>query len=398
MKIKSTMLLISAIFLIAAGGLFAVNFMNNKEKSKDNNENLAFNETEVTEAVTEEAFIPPVFIECSSDDIHKGKLILVNRDNEYVIGSNPDITNIYPSKSSVYEVNTVDMQLDRTMVGAINSMLEDFEAATGIRDILANSGYRTYNEQKIMYDNDLEATGKPYSELVAPPGNSEHHTGYAMDFAINDGYSYPALRNEGEYSWIYENADKYGMFLRYTEENKHITGYMAESWHFRYVGPVHASLIRKMGVAYEEYVGFLKDFTFDSPLEYKYSDNEFYRIYYVPADMENGTTEVPITYEAFDNKDDGFSISGNNADGFIVTLKVAELSDDYDEAYLYMFNPVQESVSSDDYDAEVTEAESEDPESEEDTDEVSVTDAVSDTESSQDYETEETAASDEEGW
>ncbi|MBE6853742.1 MAG: D-alanyl-D-alanine carboxypeptidase family protein [Ruminococcus sp.] len=335
--------IISAVLLIMAGGIFAVKYINNNNLSENNNESSVYNEIQqteaVTEAVTEEPYIPPVYVECSAEDLHKGTLILVNRENSYVDGSNKDIVNLYSNKNDVYDLSTVDMMLDRSMINAINSMLGDFYAQTGITDVLANSGYRSYDEQKIMYDNDIAATGKQYSTLVAPPGNSEHHTGYAMDFAINDGYSYPALRNEGEYSWIYENANKYGMILRYTEENSHITGYMAESWHFRYVGEPHASLISKMGISFEEYIGFLKDFSFENPLEYRYSDNEFYKIYFVPADIENGSTDVPITYEAFENKDNGFSVSGNNADGFIVTLKTSELSDDYDESFLYMFNP-----------------------------------------------------------
>lgn len=304
--------------------------------------------------VVTEPYIPPVVVECSNDDIHKGNLILVNRDYEYKDGSNENLINIYAAKSDSYYVNTVDMMLDREMVNAINSMLEDFEAETGISDILANSGYRSYYEQKILYDNDIEATGMSTSVLVAPPGNSEHHTGYAMDFAINDGYSYPALRNEGEYTWIYDNAYKYGMFLRYTEENSHITGYMAESWHFRYVGTTHAALIRRIGVSYEEYISFLKDFSFEAPLEYKYDEENFYKIYYVPADTEAGKTEIPITFEAYTSEyPDAYNISGNNIDGFIVTMRVPELSADYNEAVLDMFSPQKDtSVTNTDTDTD----------------------------------------------
>ena len=71
-------------------------------------------------------------------------------------------------------------------------------------------------------------------------------------------------------------------------------------------------------------------------------------IYYVPADMESGKTEIPITFDAYGDKD-RYSISGNNSDGFIVTLRIDELSDDYDDSYLYMFNPIQENVPVDDF-------------------------------------------------
>ena len=304
---------------------------------------------EVTEAVTE---VPSVFVEVQNSDIHRGDLILINRDYEYSDGSNPNIVNIYENKSDSYKVDGSYMQLDKTMIDAINSMLDDFSAKTGITNVLCNSGYRTYDEQKQMYDEDLENTGLLESALVAPPGHSEHHSGLAMDFAIDDGYEYPALKNEGEYSWIYANAANYGLILRYTEQNKHITKYQAESWHFRYVGPVHASMIYRMGVALEQYEGFIKDFQYDNPLEYKYSDTEFYRIYYVPMDMTSEKTSLPIPYECLSNNGEEwpYTVSGNNSDGFIVTVKIPELSPDYDDTFLYMFGASADPVmASDDF-------------------------------------------------
>ena len=304
---------------------------------------------EVTEAVTE---VPSVYVEVQNSDIHRGDLILINRDYEYSDGSNPNIVNIYENKSDSYKVDRSYMELDKTMINAINSMLDDFAAKTGITNILCNSGYRTYDEQKQMYEEDLENTGLLESALVAPPGHSEHHSGLAMDFAIDDGYEYPALRNEGEYSWIYANAANYGLILRYTEQNKHITKYQAESWHFRYVGPVHASMIYRMGVALEQYEGFIKDFQYDNPLEYKYSDTEFYRIYFVPMDMSSDKTSLPIPYECLSNNgaEWPYTVSGNNSDGFIVTVKIPELSPDYDDSFLYMFGASADPVmASDDY-------------------------------------------------
>lgn len=308
---------------------------------------------EVTEAVTE---VPSVYVEVQNSDIHRGDLILINRDYEYSDGSNPNIVNIYENKSDSYKVDRSYMELDKTMINAINSMLDDFAAKTGITNILCNSGYRTYDEQKQMYEEDLENTGLLESALVAPPGHSEHHSGLAMDFAIDDGYEYPALRNEGEYSWIYANAANYGLILRYTEQNKHITKYQAESWHFRYVGPVHASMIYRMGVALEQYEGFIKDFQYDNPLEYKYSDTEFYRIYFVPMDMSSDKTSLPIPYECLSNNgaEWPYTVSGNNSDGFIVTVKIPELSPDYDDSFLYMFGASADPVmASDDYSSDV---------------------------------------------
>jgi len=359
----------SIALLLAAGTVFT----SCESKEKEIPENMTETESadtadssvEETEAEDDTDYVPPVFVECRNDEIHDGELILVNRDYAYKDSYNMNLVNLYANMTDSYIADRSDMELDKTYVEAINNLLDDFVAATGLNNVVANSGYRSYEEQNEMYLEDLERTGLNYSELVAPPGNSEHHTGLAMDFAVDDGDAYPALRNEGEYSWIYENAHKYGMILRYTEQNKHITKYMAESWHFRYIGPVHASIVRTMGISYEEYIGFLKDFQFDNPLEYKFSDTEFYRIYYVPVNTEGNITEIPLPYEAVGNSDGSWSykISGNNADGFIVTVKIPELSENYDDTYLYMFNPLPDTAYNSDY----TDSDSE-SESDEDTD------------------------------
>ena len=48
-----------------------------------------------------------------------------------------------------------------------------------------------------------------------------------------------------------------------------------------------------------------------------------------------------------------YTVSGNNSDGFIVTVKIPELSPDYDDSFLYMFSPVNDTVmASDDYSAD----------------------------------------------
>ncbi len=339
----------SAVFAsVIAIGIFAVTgctaaSRKNDINTKDNNDQIQ-NEP----AVTTEPYIPPVVVEIDNADVHKGKLILVNRDYEYVEGSNSNIVNVAAMKNESYSINSNDMTLDTEMIQHINDMLGDFSAQTGITNVLANSGYRSYEEQQELYNSDIEATGQETSLIVAPPGHSEHHTGYAMDFAINDGQSYPALRNEGDYSWIYQNAARYGMILRYTEKNTDFTGYSPESWHFRYIGVPHASLVERMGISYEEFINFIKNFSYEEPLEYKYSDTEFYKMYYVPATTDNRVTEIPISYESFSSENPGaYSISGNNIDGFIVTLKTDELSDDYNEMLFDMFKTPEQTVSDD---------------------------------------------------
>ncbi len=38
------------------------------------------------------------------------------------------------------------------------------------------------------------------------------------------------------YTWMNNNAYKYGFVLRYESNKTSVTGFMYESWHYRYVG------------------------------------------------------------------------------------------------------------------------------------------------------------------
>ena len=50
-----------------------------------------------------------------------------------------------------------------------------------------------------------------------------------------------------------ENAYKYGFILRYPKGKENITGYVYESWHYRYVGIEAAKIIYENDLTFEEY-------------------------------------------------------------------------------------------------------------------------------------------------
>ena len=58
--------------------------------------------------------------------------------------------------------------------------------------------------------------------------------------------------------WLMENAHKYGFILRFPEGKENITGYMYESWHYRYVGEKHAEAVYKQNVTLEEYLDIVQ--------------------------------------------------------------------------------------------------------------------------------------------
>ncbi len=119
------------------------------------------------------------------------------------------------------------------------------------KNILSNSAYRSYKDQQDVYDTYLSLYGQTYVDnYVAVPGFSEHQTGLALDVAAK-GYS--TFKTSPEYTWMLENAYKYGFILRYPKEKQEITGYKNEAWHFRYVGLEAAKYIQENNITYEEY-------------------------------------------------------------------------------------------------------------------------------------------------
>ncbi len=113
------------------------------------------------------------------------------------------------------------------------------------------SSYRSYDSQKKIYDSYLKSNGQEYvDKYVATPGFSEHQTGLALD--VKSTLSSP-FKTTKEYKWMIDNSYKYGFVLRYPEGLENITGYNAESWHFRYVGKEIAKYIHENNITYEEY-------------------------------------------------------------------------------------------------------------------------------------------------
>lgn len=106
--------------------------------------------------------------------------------------------------------------------------------------IVPLSGFRTIAEQRQLYF-DIKAergqTAKERAAWSAPPGYSEHHTGYVID--IGDG-GVPALNLNPEFektpafSWMEKHGAKYSFELSFPKGNDQGVSY--EPWHWRYVG------------------------------------------------------------------------------------------------------------------------------------------------------------------
>ena len=253
------------------------------------------------------------YVTIEREAVNEGPLILVNNSNNYGFTQLDEMVTVTANKNDCYKVKDNNQKLNVAVMEPLNSMMKDFTEAKGKTDIIVVSAYRSFEEQERIYSNKVLEGDSKALQWVTIPGCSEHHTGYALDFGLytSSGDSYN-FNGKGIYSYILDNAYKYGFILRYPEDKTEITSIYYEAWHFRYIGRPHAYIAESNNMCLEEYIEYLKSFPFEEEhLNAEDFDGTKYEIYYVKA--ENGQTKVPVP------RDRKYYISGNNVDGFIVT-------------------------------------------------------------------------------
>lgn len=257
------------------------------------------------------------YVTKSEADMHKGYLILVNYQNAYSFETNFKIQPFYGNKNRSYKIRDTLVSLDSYAMEWCNQMMTAFEAETGYHDILVNSSYRTLEEQEDIYTSRVDAYGEEYAKnYVAMPGYSEHHTALAIDFTIytdnNESKTFDDMTSYPE--WLTANAHRFGYIQRYPSDKTEITKISYENWHYRFVGKPHAYYISSKNLCLEEYIDLLRGYPFDGKhLTFTDDEGASWEIYFVPSAGDG--TQVPIP------KYQEYTISGNNVDGFIVTMK-----------------------------------------------------------------------------
>jgi len=188
-------------------------------------------------------------------DTTENFLILVNREHEvpkdYVPKNLVEVNVRFSPGTAIQQ-----KMMQKTAAEALEALFDQAQNE-GIK-LYGVSGYRSYDYQKMIYERKVNAVGKTEADkYVAYPGQSEHHTGLAMDVINEEGVSELLTANFGETKegqWLEENAHKFGFIIRYPEGKEHITGYNYEPWHLRYVGKEAAQIIKSRGLVLEEYL------------------------------------------------------------------------------------------------------------------------------------------------
>jgi len=105
------------------------------------------------------------------------------------------------------------------------------------------SGYRSKNLQNDIFYSLKSSRNQEAAErarVSAPPGYSEHSTGFAID--IGDATQRETdfetdFENTDAFRWLIKNAAKFHFKLSFTKDNKYID---YEPWHWRYEGSIEA--------------------------------------------------------------------------------------------------------------------------------------------------------------
>lgn len=210
-----------------------------EEKEEEVEEELPVTPQPDEEAVEEEvkdATIYPESIELPDEPTVIDGILLANKQNplpsDYAPGVNPDAQDAF---------------------GAMRA-----EALKSNIDLTAFSTFRDFARQKELYEGYVAKDGQEKADRYsARPGFSEHQTGLAFDIGESGAEQHWAAASFGDTEagkWVADNAHRFGFILRYPEGKEQLTGYMHESWHFRYVGKEAAKEIYDADITLEEYL------------------------------------------------------------------------------------------------------------------------------------------------
>lgn len=219
-------------------------------------------------------------------EMSSGNLVLVNGTHGFS-SSMVSTTTLHDKALPVYYVEDLNLAVQSQVVEPLNEWLGAFSGETGDREILISVGYQTEN-----------------------PEMPEFHTGLAVEL---DTYHIDTTMSDDErYESLAQSAWEYGFIRRWPEEKAELTGVSGRAWHFRYVGIPHSVVMQREELCLEEYLEYIRAYTLEEgPLEVEFEGRQF-EVYFCEG------LEIPVP----ENRK--YSISGNNVDGFIVTVEVTE--------------------------------------------------------------------------
>ena len=267
-----------------------------------------------------------------SEDVHVGNLLLINDTFKYTYPSSQEnIISVYNFKNNAendsqikitvdgkqyptYELGSLanSILLDKTTLDQFNLMILDYCKTLDLSDLSSGAnasniniawGYSTESE----LNEDVTTYGKDYYD---------HALGTTITLRRNsDPVSITETLLKNDFKWIYDNCYKYGFIVRYPDASKDKTGLDGSARvHLRYVGYEHAYYMTQNNLCLEEYLELIRtQYTYSGEhLTFTADNGTAYELYYVASAGNPTSISVP--------KDSNYSVSGDNMNGFVVTI------------------------------------------------------------------------------
>ncbi len=189
----------------------------------------------------------------TNTDTSLGNLLLVNKylklDKDYIPKDLEEISDECFINANLY-VREMTKEAKEAFEKLCKASIENKTPVYG------QSAYRSYEAQEKLYNNAVKTGGKEYADSdTARPGQSEHQTGLTIDVSSTKSGNMLTFEKTSSYTWMLNNAHKYGFILRYPKGKENIYGYVNEPWHYRYVGTTVATDMHDNypDLTYEEY-------------------------------------------------------------------------------------------------------------------------------------------------
>ena len=251
-----------------------------------------------------------VLVSMDTSDIHRGHLILVNKEHAFVFPADEqnDLVIIadYMTDNVILATEETAI-LSSSVINPLNDLIDTFVDKTEVDNLVIRSAFRSLEGQRKIWNDTVRRWGRALAPgWAAEAGFSEHHTGLAIDFGLMVDRTVEVFEGVYEHAWIPDNSHNFGFVLRYPGNKIHITETNFEPWHYRYVGIPHSIIMHRNRWVLEEYIEKIRSYTVDTP--YLITVNGIDYSIYFSTEFE---LRIPFDVE--------FNISGNNIDGFIVT-------------------------------------------------------------------------------
>lgn len=235
----------------------------------------------------------------SNEDIVNGPLaVLKDASNGYPKVNEEEFVKASVVKTGTYGLSNNSLVLYKDAMTNIDKLIVNFYNNVPSNGLIIHKAYES-PEGIVSNDEQLELYG-----------------GYSVKFSIyRSSYKF----TDTEFSFLPEQAYRYGVIQRYPVGAEEYTEHKADYTLYRYVGVAHSSYMNHYNYSLEEYIDKIKT---EKIIEYacELDDNAVYVTYYVPLSGNEAVTYIPVPSD----QTIPYTVSGDGNSGFIVTVKIPQ--------------------------------------------------------------------------